>query len=880
MSTQSPEDHEIDALFERALELEGADREQLLDKARREHPRTAAAVTELLRHAMKPAPELGPEALFSGPLWDDFASGLEEAEALPPVERIGPYRVMEQIGRGGMGVVYRAVRDDGEFDQQVAIKLVQPGADRDNVLRRFEQERQILAALEDSNIARLYDGGRHDDGRPYFAMEYVDGIRLDRYCDQHHLSVNERLDLFVQVARAVQHAHSRLVVHRDIKPSNILVTSKGNVKLLDFGIAKVLTPEDSGSAELTQTAARVLTPDYASPEQVLGQPIGTASDVYQLGLLLFELLTGQRTRRVDKQSPSALRQAITEAPTKQPSTAVAEAGDPRLGELRATTTQRLRRMLQGELDVIVLRALDRDPERRYRSADALADDIECFRRGLPIEARPDTLGYRARRFAGRHRTGVAAALMFAVLVIGWAVTGTIQNARLAEERDAALVASRKAKETQDLLFGLFREADPFSAKGADLKALDVLRSGMDVVRAELAEQPQVRAEMLSALAGILQDLDQKTESRAALEEALATLREVESPSGEATAATLHRLSTNLGDSGEREAAEAADREGLAIRRRLYGERHPLVANSLHGLAISLYRQRQYDGAEALLSEALAIHRAADPEDPVRTGVIMNDLAVMLGILGRLEEAISLHREAIALRRRLFPSGHAAIAESANNLGSILDDVGQLEESEALLREAVEARRAGLGEHHIRVANALGNLGTVLRRLRRLDEAEEVQLEALSIRRRNLGDEHSNVAISLHALGLVQRQRGDLATALETFRSALEMFRRTRPDAHRRPVASLIEIGAIKTDTGRLDEAEGLLRDALAEAMEHLGVDHWVTALAQLELGRTLVARGRATEARPLLERAATALESARGPDDELTQRAQSTLSAL
>jgi len=880
LSTESPSRREIDALFERALELEGAEREQLLDRARRDHPRTAAAVTELLRHAMAPAPELGPEALFSGPLWDDFASGLEEAEALPPVERIGPYRVLEQIGRGGMGVVYRAVRDDGEFDQQVAIKLVQPGADRENVLRRFEQERQILAGLEDPNIARLYDGGRHDDGRPYFAMEYVEGIRLDHYCDRHRLSVDERLDLFVQVARAVQHAHSRLVVHRDIKPSNILVTSKGDVKLLDFGIAKVLTPDDSETSELTQTAARVLTPDYASPEQVLGQPIGTASDVYQLGLLLFELLTGQRTRQVDQATPAAIQQAISKAPTQHPSAAVAATGDPQVGALRNTTPQRLRRMLQGELDVIVLRTLDKEPDRRYGSAGALADDIERFGRGLPIAARPDTVAYRARRFVARHRAGVATAVVFTLVVIGWALTATVQNARLAAERDSAVVASRKAKETQDLLFGLFREADPFSAKGAELKALDVLRSGLDVVRVELAEQPQVRAEMLSLLAGILQGLDQQEESRTALEEALATLREVESPPAEATAATLHRLATNLGDSGEREEAETLDREGLAIRRRLYGEEHPQVANSLHGLAISLYRQRRYDEAEPLLSEALTIQRTASDQDPVRTAVIMNDLAVMIGILGRIEEAIALHREAIALRRQLFPPGHAAIAESANNLGSLLDDVGELEEAVALMREAVEARRVGLGERNIRVANALGNLGNVLRRMDRLDEAEATQLEALAIRRHNLGDEHSNIAISLHSLGMIQRQRGDLATARETLVTAFEMFRKTRPEAHRRPIASLIEIGAIDTESGRIAEGGQLLRDALSEANEFLGPDHWITSLAELELGRNLLASGKAAEGRQLIERAAAALESVRGPDDELTQRAQSTLAAL
>ena len=678
MSHPPPDRREIDALFARALELDGTERERLLARAGADNPRVAQVLAELLEHAGEPAPELDPEVLFSGPLWDDLAAELADERAsseAPPVEQIGPYRVLREIGRGGMGVVYLGARDDGEFEQRVAVKLMRPGADDDRVLRRFEQERQILATLEDANIARLYDGGRHTDGRPYFAMEYVDGVRLDRYCDQHRLDIDKRLDLFLQVARAVQHAHSRLVVHRDIKPSNILVTAGSEVKLLDFGIAKVLSPEDPAAAESTRTMARILTPDYASPEQIRGEPVGTTSDVYQLGLLLFTLLTGQRARTLEQPTPVALEQALRSPPTRPPSAAVG--ADAQAGELRSTTAQRLRRRLKGELDVIVLRALDEDPRRRYSSAGALADDIERYRSGLPIQARPDSVSYRARRFLGRHRAGVAVALAFTVLLIGWAVSATLQSARLAAERDAALVAGRKAKETQQLLFGLFREADPFSAQGADLKALDVVRSGLDVVRAELSEDPLVRAEMLSVLAGILQGLEQREESWRALEEALATLREVESPPGEATAATLHRLATNLGDAGDREPAEAADREGLAIRRRLHGDDHPLVANSLHSLAISLYRQRRYEEAEGLLREALTIHRAAEPPDLVRTAVIMNDLAVMLGIMSRLDEAIPLHREALALRRQRFPPGHAAIAESANNLGSILDDVGEL-----------------------------------------------------------------------------------------------------------------------------------------------------------------------------------------------------------
>jgi serine/threonine protein kinase len=356
-----------------------------------------------------------------GRLGRDFSDELEARGTWPPGKRIGRYAVVREIGRGGMGAVYLAERADGHFQRQVAIKVLKAGRKTEEVLRRFTRERQILASLQHPAIARLYDGGITDDGQPYFVMEHVDGAPIDAYCDQRQSTVEERLGLFVKVGEAVQHAHDNLVVHRDLKPSNILVTGQGEVKLLDFGIAKLMEPgQGVKAAPSARTTARLFTPGYASPEQIRGEPVTTASDTYQLGLLLYELLTGRRVHRMDERTLGALGQAICDTLPAAPSAALTVASRDsasssetwtadKAGQLRRTTRERLRKRLAGDLDTIVLMALRREPERRYATAEQMVDDVRRHLAGLPVRARPDTLRYRAGKFVRRHTHALAAA---------------------------------------------------------------------------------------------------------------------------------------------------------------------------------------------------------------------------------------------------------------------------------------------------------------------------------------------------------------------------------------------------------------------------------------------------------------------------------------
>jgi len=411
----------VDRIFTEALDLRDGERAVFVRQACGSDDALYDEVIALLQSREAAQAALGESATaFAALLLPDLQHHLDDAARLPSGTRIGPYRLLEEIGRGGMGTVYLAERIDA-YHRRVALKLVKRGMDSDEILRRFRYERQILAGLEHPHIARLYDGGLSDDGRPYLAMEYVDGRPIDQYCDAATLDIDARLRLFASVCEAVQYAHQNLVVHRDLKPSNVLITAAGQVKLLDFGIAKLLDEEAAGvSAPVTRTGLRVMTPAYAAPEQVRGEAITTATHVYALGVVLYKLLTGQRPYEDVEENAQAAERAVLEQEPVRPSTAITKATETltpeRASAARATSVERLQRRLQGDLDVMVLKALRKEPERRYASAAAFAEDIRRHLDGLPVTARPDTRSYRVRKFVRRHRFGVGTAAVFALLV--------------------------------------------------------------------------------------------------------------------------------------------------------------------------------------------------------------------------------------------------------------------------------------------------------------------------------------------------------------------------------------------------------------------------------------------------------------------------------
>jgi serine/threonine-protein kinase len=573
----------------------------------------------------------------------DWASTLieeiERATAEPTLEAgtlVGSYRVVRTLGQGGMGTVYLADRADGQFEQRVALKLIRPGMGRHEILRRFLQERQILARLQHPNIARLLDGGITDSGQPYFAMEYVDGLPITEYCDARRLGVDERLGLFRDVAGAVAYAHLNLVVHRDLKPSNILVTAEGVPKLLDFGIAKLLHETDSEDTLIeTQAGLRVMTPEYAAPEQVRGDAVTTATDTYALGVALYELLTGHRPYYFERRSPAEIERVICERPPSRPSTVVTRAeevqpldGAPEtlkpdeIAAARATLPRRLRRRLSGDLDTILLKALRKEPHRRYANAEALVEDLRRHRTGQPISARKDNVGYRVRAFVRRHRVGVMTTVAVACLLfVGlWASVLQMQAA----EREAA-----RTEAVKDFLIGLFEEpaAEP---AGRALSAPELLARGAERADA-FADRPALQAELLTLLAAL------------------------------------------SAEQGRPQQATVLHERALALRRSLHGEAYAEAAASLLALGELALAREAFEEAEPLLREGLHIREHAFGPDDARTAELQATLGACLLRLGRHDEARPLLASSLAALRTERDDADRFVQQARTALAALDDE---------------------------------------------------------------------------------------------------------------------------------------------------------------------------------------------------------------
>ncbi len=813
--------------------------------------------------------------------------------ALPSGQRIGPYRIVRELGRGGMGVVYLAERADGQFDQQVALKLIRQGGDFDAVVRRFLAERQILARLRHENIARLFDGGlaepasgQPEDRQPYFIMELVEGAPITDYCDERRLSVEQRLALFLQVGRAVQYAHRNLVVHRDLKPSNILVTDQGRVKLLDFGIAKLLAQEqDATEAVLTQTGRLVLTPQYAAPEQARSEAVTTATDVYALGLVLYELLAGRRPYRVAGLGPLEMARVICEVEPDPPSVVVGRVEERRhadgtattiapeaLGRQRGVTAERLRRQLQGDLDTIVLKALKKEPERRYQSADQFVEDVQRYLAGLPVVAQPDTLGYRLRKFVGRHRVGVAAAL--ALLVLLAVVLGLLgQRAAQAEriQQEAA-----KLETVQEFLVGLFEVSDPENVERRDITARELLDRGVERI-AQLADQPEVQAALSQVLGVVYRQLGMYPEARTLLEQALAQRRALHGSEHVDVARSLSELAWLLDDMGTYDEAERLYREALAMQRKLLGNEHEDVAESLNNLALLLYHKGALDEAEAFLREALDLGRSLLGDEHPHLATGMNNLAMLLHDQGSYDEAERLYRQALAMRRNLLGVQHPHIANNLANLATLLQARGNYEEAESLLREALAMERNLLGDEHPSIASDLNNLAMLLRDRGNYDEAESLLREALAMERNLLGDEHPHLATGLNNLAMLLHDQGSYDEAERLYRQALAMLRNLLGDEHPHVATGLNNLATLLHDQGSYDEAERLYRQALAMRRKLLGAQHPSVAQSLHRLGQLALDRRRLDEAEPLLRQALALRLEAFGAADDRTAQTQTTL---
>jgi len=863
----------IQTLFERALELPPERRRELVERDSAGDRELESEVLSLLEHAdeddaIEAILERGCRELVTpGP-------GAEYGEPGPkPGDRVGPYRLERRIGRGGMGSVWLAVRDDDEFEQRVAIKLVSADGPASRLVARFRAERQILAGLEHPNISRLLDGGSTADGQPYLVMEYVEGETLLDHCDRRRAGVRERVELFRKVCAAVDHAHRRLVVHRDLKPANILVDRAGTPKLLDFGIAKLLSREPSAEGEgavqpgLTRPQERLLTPDYASPEQVRGEPVTIASDVYSLGAGLYELLTGRRARRLEGLGPAAVERELTGTTPIRPSTVVrrgASGGeDPDEVSARCgLRPEQLARRLRGDLDTIVLEALHPDPERRYATAAELSADLGRYLEGRPVLARRDSALYRARKLVGRHPVSVATAAGVVVLVVAFVVGLAVQSRRLAAERDRALAAEHESRTVSGFLTDLFQVADPSESRGETVTARELLDRGSALIATELGDQPRARASLVATLASVYRDLGLRTRAVELSRQALELRRGLLGEDHLDTAASFDQLGDLLRQVSRYDEAEELLRRGLAVREARLDALDPAVAGSLNNLGLLLLERGRAEEAEPLLGRSLEIRRRVLGEDHRDTNVSRSNLGQLLSQAGRLEQAETLLRETLASRERTLGEDHPQVIHGAHVLASVLHGRGRYAEAETLLRRAIELRRRVQGDRHPELASSLNNLAALLHDLGRLEEAEPLYREGLEIGVELYGQAHADVVANLNNLASLLQDRGRYEEARELFSRSLEIRRELFGEDSASYARALHNLGVLETMAGDPVAGEEWLARALDWRRRELPEDHPEVAqsllgvgVAERAMGRLEGSRERIAEALAIFERA-------------------------
>ncbi|HET9211796.1 MAG TPA: serine/threonine-protein kinase [Thermoanaerobaculia bacterium] len=694
------------APFEEIVELAGPERAARLAELTRDDPELAAAVGRLL------AADESAGGFLEEPAAAYVPSVLEEVEGLaagePRVgEEIGPYRTVALLGRGGMGEVYLAERADGQFEQRVALKLLRRGMDSEESLRRFLRERQVLARLEHPHIARLLDGGRAADGRPFIVIERVEGEPITRWCAARGSSMEERLRLVITCCEAVEVAHRNLVVHRDLKPSNVLVNAEGQVKLLDFGIAKLLA-EDEEVTQLTRADAAALTPAYAAPEQILGGAVTTATDVYALGVMLYELLTGAlpHDRRAGSTAELALK--VSRETLVPPSAAVRRA-------LVPTAEPRLARRLQGDLDTILLKALHRDPLRRYASAAALGEDLRRHLAGRPVKARPDTLGYRVAKLIERHRMGVAAAVLIALSLLGGLAAALWQWRRAEAAVVRAEANARQAERVKGFVISLFREADPLrrnQARERDATAGELLQAAVDRLDRELEAEPEVRAQLLLDFAFVYGNRGDLDRALSLAERSLALYRAATGEGSPEVAESLSAISDMLTSKRDFPAAEAAGREALAIQERVFGVDSLEAAQAASRLlVIEIHRENPEEGLLLCRRVLETYTRELGPDDPATALQTMN-LGVVQVSLGRYAEAEETLEDAVSRLSAAHGPGHTKVGFALQNLAEAVLRQGRPREAAALLERAAAILDAQLGPEHSMAAAVREELAQV------------------------------------------------------------------------------------------------------------------------------------------------------------------------
>ncbi len=827
---------EVDRCLDAALDLPAAERPALVERVTRQDAELGALLGRLLSHAADASPRLEAPA---EPLMAELFPGERVEPDLPPGSTVGRWTIRRQRGRGGMATVYEAARADGAYEQRAALKVLRRGLDTEDIVRRFLTERQILSSLTHPNIARLLDGGSTTDGRPYLVLELVDGEPITAWARSHELDVPQRLTLFLGVADAVHAAHRQLVVHRDIKPSNVMVDGDGRVRLLDFGIARLL---EQGS-ERTMAGSRALTPEYASPEQLRDGPITTASDVYQLGILLHELLTGQRPQ--------------SENPRTRPSRLASEAGN-----------QPVARRLRGDIDLVLDKALRSEPEERYASADEFAADVRRHLRGLPIQAHPESTTYRMRKFLGRHPIVLPGSAATAIALAGFMTLLGVQNQRLGAERDAAEAASRRAQETQELFVNLLRSPDPYSPadpeRGRAITVAEALRMGAVRVDANPDADPTLRASLLSTIGGVFNSLGQYSDARAVLDRAIALRASTGDTLSTVFSTELGLLSGAIRGQGELDTALVVSERRLRLER----EREPadpaLLASALTGHSDGI-EHADPERAIALQEESVRLLRAlGGPE----LGIALKTLADQYRGAGRDADSEVAAREALAVLEATAGVDHPNTVMARHTLGQTLGERGEFAEATRLLEQSLHVFERDIGVDHPFTLSMRNNLGVAFLNAGDPGRAEEVFRALVPARERTHGERHPEVGSAMQNLAASLLGLGRLAEAEALTGEVEALYREVLPPGSILIAFPMLTRSEIQLARGNFAGARRTIDGIRAALDGRLPNDHPAVIVADCRLGRALAGLGADAQARMMLDGAVARMSSSEGVRDE------------